>query len=272
MPRQRKLREVQAPPNEEEDCKEQEDEKPKVPQPNKEGSDEKINEAIQKMRQERSGDAKQAELRAQLDVITGKINGLTEKKEAINAAIAQLRDEEKKIQDQMTELSEARKAQLGTIEEIQNERNPILSAAPCCSAQAYFLPRSEAEVKRSVDKWMKRLHSRGHTFFEKKVRSILETVAKNTDKTEDPVLQQACCLWHGDSKAAKDTKHAAIQLTRPGDEKGQVTYASRVMVFLFATDEQLARWMRLPKQPLKMRCGNQRCVSLACIAEECDPT
>ncbi|CAE7763831.1 unnamed protein product [Symbiodinium necroappetens] len=153
----------------------------------------------------------------------------------------------------MTELSEARKAQLGTIE-------------------AYFLPRSEAEVKRSVDKWMKRLHSRGHTFFEKKVRSILETVAKNTDKTEDPVLQQACCLWHGDSKAAKDTKHAAIQLTRPGDEKGQVTYASRVMVFLFATDEQLARWMRLPKQPLKMRCGNQRCVSLACIAEECDLT
>ena len=47
---------------------------------------------------------------------------------------------------------------------------------------------------------------------------------------------------------------------------------SQVLLFLFATDEQLARWMRLPKQPLKMRCNNQRCVSLACIAEECDLT
>lgn len=242
-----------------------ENEKPKVPPPNKEGSDEKINEAIQKMRQERSGGKeefyeKQAELRGQLDVITDKINGLTESKEAINAAInaaiAQLRDDEKKIQDQMTELSEARKAQLGTIE-------------------ASFRPRTEAEVNRCVDKWMTVMHPRGREFFEddKKLRSILRTVATSTAKTSDPILQQTCCLWHGDVKAAKDTKHAAIQLTGPGEEGAPcVTYTSRVLIFLFATDEQLARWMRLPKQPLKMRCNIQRCVSLACILEECDLT
>ncbi|CAE7333339.1 unnamed protein product [Symbiodinium sp. CCMP2592] len=50
---------------------------------------------------------------------------MKEQKEAINADISQFRDEKKKIQDQMTELSEARKTQLGPIEEIQNERNAI---------------------------------------------------------------------------------------------------------------------------------------------------
>ncbi|CAE7768924.1 unnamed protein product [Symbiodinium microadriaticum] len=50
---------------------------------------------------------------------------MKEQKDAINADIAQFRDEKKKIQDQMTELSEARKTQLGPIEEIQNERNAI---------------------------------------------------------------------------------------------------------------------------------------------------
>ncbi|CAE7453589.1 unnamed protein product [Symbiodinium natans] len=50
---------------------------------------------------------------------------MKEQKDAINADIAQYRDEKKKIQDQMTELSEARKTQLGPIEEIQNERNAI---------------------------------------------------------------------------------------------------------------------------------------------------
>ncbi|CAE7249100.1 unnamed protein product [Symbiodinium microadriaticum] len=142
-------------------------------------------------------------------------------------------------------------------------------------SEAAFQPRSEEEVKCSVDEWMPRMHSRGHIFFqdERKLRSILETVARSTDKTSDPILQQTCCLWHGDVKAAKDTKHAAIQLTGPGEEAAPcVTYASRVLIFLFSTDDQLERWMRLPKQPLKMRCNNQLCVSLACIAEECDPT
>ncbi|CAE7333343.1 unnamed protein product [Symbiodinium sp. CCMP2592] len=50
---------------------------------------------------------------------------MKEQKDAINADISQFRDEKKKIQDQMTELSEARKTQLGPIEEIQNERNAI---------------------------------------------------------------------------------------------------------------------------------------------------
>ena len=141
--------------------------------------------------------------------------------------------------------------------------------------QASFRPRTEAEVNRCVDKWMTVMHPRGREFFEddKKLRSILRTVATSTAKTSDPILQQTCCLWHGDVKAAKDTKHAAIQLTGPGEEGAPcVTYTSRVLIFLFATDEQLARWMRLPKQPLKMRCNIQRCVSLACILEECDLT
>jgi len=50
---------------------------------------------------------------------------MKEQKEAINADISQYRDEKKKIQEKMTELSKTRQAQLGPIEEIQNERNAI---------------------------------------------------------------------------------------------------------------------------------------------------
>ncbi|OLP97560.1 hypothetical protein AK812_SmicGene20067 [Symbiodinium microadriaticum] len=50
------------------------------------------------------------------------------------------------------------------------------------------------------------------------LRSILETVAPSTDRTSDPVLEDKCCLWHGDIKAAKDTKHAAIRLIGQGEE------------------------------------------------------
>mmetsp|Transcript_146305 Transcript_146305/g.207480 ORF Transcript_146305/g.207480 Transcript_146305/m.207480 type:complete len:213 (-) Transcript_146305:129-767(-) len=138
-----------------------------------------------------------------------------------------------------------------------------------------FQPRSEEEVRHSVDEWMPHLHSRGRIFFqdEEKLRSILETVARSTDRTSDPILQHKCSLWHGDVKAARDTKHAAIKLMGPGEEGAPcVTYVNRVLIFLFSGDDKLERWMRLPKQPLKMRCENQLCVALGCIAEECDPT
>ncbi|CAE7613591.1 unnamed protein product [Symbiodinium sp. CCMP2592] len=50
---------------------------------------------------------------------------MKEQKDAINEEMNRYRDEKRKIQEQMTELSEARKQQLGPIEEIQNQRGAV---------------------------------------------------------------------------------------------------------------------------------------------------
>ena len=134
-----------------------------------------------------------------------------------------------------------------------------------------FQPRSEEEVKQSVDTWAQHLHSRAHFFFEddeEKLWAVLESLARATDRRSDPVLNHQCSLWHGD---VKDSRHAAIKVTKPGTEEVSVTYVNRVLIFLFASDDSFERWLQLPKQPFKMRCGDQLCASLCCIEEECHP-
>ncbi|CAE7270483.1 unnamed protein product [Symbiodinium natans] len=147
--------------------------------------------------------------------------------------------------------------------------------APSKPSKPAFQSRSEAEVKQSVDTWDKQLHSRAHSFYrgeEQNLSAVLETLARATDKTSDPILKDQCCLWHGEVGEVKHTKHATIKMAKPGGREASVTYVSRVLIFLFASDEGFDRWMKLPKKPFKMRCGNQLCVSLACITEECHPS
>jgi len=55
-------------------------------------------------------------------------------------------------------------------------------------------------------------------------------------------------------------------MVKPGEATESVTFVNRVLAFVFATDDSFELLMRLPKEPLKMTCGDQLCVHLAHIS------
>lgn len=55
-----------------------------------------------------------------------------------------------------------------------------------------------------------------------------------------------------------------IGIAKPGGAgaKSQ-TFVNRILAYVFASDESFDKLQKLPKDPLKMSCGNKSCVSLA---------
>ncbi|CAE7213153.1 unnamed protein product, partial [Symbiodinium sp. CCMP2456] len=132
------------------------------------------------------------------------------------------------------------------------------SAAPGAPHQ----PRSDAEVEKCVEKWKELVHPRAREFLGDGFDDVLTDVAKFTDTGKDPVLGGGCCQWHG-----RRTKggNAALGVCKPGDARESITYLNRLLAFGFATDESFEKLMKLPKEPFKMTCNDQLCVSVSCI-------
>ncbi|CAE7556564.1 unnamed protein product [Symbiodinium sp. CCMP2456] len=79
---------------------------------------------IQQLKKNRSKVSHMQQMEQNLSTVDPTMS-MKEQKDAINEEMNRYRDEKRKIQDQMTELSEARKQQLGPIEEIQNQRSAV---------------------------------------------------------------------------------------------------------------------------------------------------
>mmetsp|Transcript_58266 Transcript_58266/g.103452 ORF Transcript_58266/g.103452 Transcript_58266/m.103452 type:complete len:175 (-) Transcript_58266:56-580(-) len=126
--------------------------------------------------------------------------------------------------------------------------------------------RSDAEVKAAVSEWMKFVHPRAQEVFTTKeaLEEVLVELAKGTDRTSDPVLDDGDVIWYGD--ITKDDTQAAIRIVKPGDSEASVSYVNRILPFIFATDESFEQLEKLPKVPFKMSCGNQLCIALAHIS------
>ncbi|CAE7595499.1 unnamed protein product [Symbiodinium natans] len=126
-------------------------------------------------------------------------------------------------------------------------------------------PRSEEEVKQAVDKWLQHVRPRAWDFFihEGQIREVLETVASNTDRNYDPILETKCSLWHGSLDEYNEATHRMI---KPGEEEESVTYLNRVLAFTFAADTTFEKLMQLPKVAFRTSCRDPRCVCLACIS------
>jgi len=94
------------------------------------------------------------------------------------------------------------------------------------------------------------------------LNQVLIQIAHGVDAHDDPIQGPAgkCVRWHGD--ITKENQEAVIRIVKPRDRVASVTYVNRVTAFLFASEDSFKRLMNLPNKPLKMGCGDQRCVCL----------
>ena len=115
-----------------------------------------------------------------------------------------------------------------------------------------FQPRSDEEVKQTVERWLEHVHPRALDFFstEQQLREVLESVARGTDANSDIILNEGCAFWYGD--VTNDDLQASIRMIKPGETTESVTYLNRVLAFIFADDRSFKALMKLPKVPFKM--------------------
>ena len=128
--------------------------------------------------------------------------------------------------------------------------------------------RSEEECLILVNRWMRYIHPRARDFFgnDEQIKEVLAQLVKFIDKHQDPILakDETCVYWYGD--CARDTLQPAIRILKPNEDSDSVTYVNRILGFMFAPNEHFDELMKLPKEPFKMRCGNQLCVHLGHIS------
>jgi len=145
------------------------------------------------------------------------------------------------------------------------------------AAGGVFHARSNEEVKAAVQEWDLYVHQRARDFFGSQdvVEKVLEKIARYTTKDSNPVYGSAerCVLWHGQytEEAAGQKPHAVLEVYKPADGGESNSHVSRVMAFLFASDESFEQLMKLPKDPFSMCCNNQLCVNLAHIVPAITP-
>ncbi|CAJ1339145.1 unnamed protein product [Effrenium voratum] len=120
--------------------------------------------------------------------------------------------------------------------------------------------RTEEEVKGVVESWKEFLHERAFGFFPsvEELEAVLASLARNTDAGTDPLEGEDHVLWRGESSESE----AFLYIT---PESSSPTYVNRLLAALFVEDEAFARLSTLPKEPFRMSCGNQLCVSLTHI-------
>jgi len=123
-------------------------------------------------------------------------------------------------------------------------------------------------MKAVIRQWEQYAHPRSREFFAspEMLEEVLTQLVKGIDRGADPILgpDEKCVYWYGD--VTKEDMQAAIRMVKPGETVESVTYVNRVLAFIFATDDSFELLMRLPKEPLKMGCGDQLCVHLAHIS------
>eukprot|EP00929_Paragymnodinium_shiwhaense_P073379 TRINITY_DN37376_c0_g1_i1.p1 TRINITY_DN37376_c0_g1~~TRINITY_DN37376_c0_g1_i1.p1 ORF type:complete len:203 (-),score=29.02 TRINITY_DN37376_c0_g1_i1:523-1131(-) len=136
-----------------------------------------------------------------------------------------------------------------------------------------FCPRSEAEIEALVKEWTPYAHPRAREFFTspQSMQEALRLIAMGIDRLQDPVLgsDKECVHWFGEVASDGVTSgkpQPAIHVVKPGDEQPTVTYVTRILAFIFSTDESFDKLMRLPKEPFCMECGNELCIHLSHIA------
>eukprot|EP00419_Tripos_fusus_P000105 CAMPEP_0172687730 /NCGR_PEP_ID=MMETSP1074-20121228/21906_1 /TAXON_ID=2916 /ORGANISM="Ceratium fusus, Strain PA161109" /LENGTH=172 /DNA_ID=CAMNT_0013507243 /DNA_START=103 /DNA_END=624 /DNA_ORIENTATION=- len=134
--------------------------------------------------------------------------------------------------------------------------------------ESEFEPRSHAEAKYLVQRWVQFAHPRTNEFFTspQMLEDVLMQVLQGVNKNQDPVLgdNKECVYWYGD--VTSDEPQAMLKMTKPGESDESVTYVNRVLAFIFASDESFEALMRLPKQAFRMTCGDQLCITLGHVS------
>lgn len=131
-----------------------------------------------------------------------------------------------------------------------------------------FDRRSLEGIDELVSSWEPYVHPRAREFFpsQEMLLQVLKQIAKGLHKYEDPILSgdSRCQHWYGEV-TKEEPQQACIRMVKPGEATESMTFVNRVLVFIFATDESFEQLMRLPKEPFRMSCGDQLCVSLSHI-------
>ena len=134
-----------------------------------------------------------------------------------------------------------------------------------------FLRRSDEEISTVVSAWEAYVHPRAREFFptHDMLVQVLTQIARSVNSSDDPVLgsDMSCCHWFGEV-TKEEPQQACIRMVKPGEATESTTFVNRVLVFIFATDESFEQLMRLPKEPFRMTCSDQLCVSLNHISVE----
>lgn len=127
-------------------------------------------------------------------------------------------------------------------------------------------PRSSAELREAVEVAKSYLHERAYEFFEtpEELDAVLTTVAQHTDAHSDFLTGEADVIWRGERN--EEQNEAMLYIKRENPAKDSPSYVNRLLAALFLEDMAFARLQILPKEPLKMRCGNQLCVNLSHIS------
>jgi len=128
-----------------------------------------------------------------------------------------------------------------------------------------FVSRTETEVTEVCEKWVQYVHPRAREFFgmgqSGMLQAVLSQIARNVNRTQNPIPGGSECIyWFGET--TENDRHAVITMVKPGDDHESVTYVSRVLVFLFATDASFEKLMQLPKEPFKTVCQDPLCINL----------
>jgi hypothetical protein len=128
-----------------------------------------------------------------------------------------------------------------------------------------YVARSESEVAEIVKKWAEFVHPRAREFFgdgdEGMLTEVLTKLARNTPRDSNPIPgSKECIHWFGET--TEGDRHPVMTMVKPGESHESVTYVSRVLVFLFATDASFEKLMQLPKEPFKMSCDDPLCINL----------
>ena len=155
----------------------------------------------------------------------------------------------------------------------RQERVPTKDTAPEQVSKADLPPppplqkRSEQEVQEKIKSWMVFVHPRARSYFEsvEKCEEVLGQLARLTDRNDDLILgdEDSCVHWYG---PVCDNGHAILSLLKPGHIEPCHAYLTRILSFMFATDELYEKLMPLPKVPFRMSCGKPLCVFLGHVS------
>jgi len=133
---------------------------------------------------------------------------------------------------------------------------------------ASFQARTEQENQALINEWSQQVHPRARDYFqsEEEMMDVLMQLAIGIDRDSDPVLgpEDKCVCWCGD--LTKDVQQAVVSVMRPGESSRTRTYVTRLLAFVFASDDSFEQLKEFLKYPSKMPCCDQLCVHLAHIS------
>eukprot|EP00927_Polykrikos_kofoidii_P068948 TRINITY_DN64306_c0_g1_i1.p1 TRINITY_DN64306_c0_g1~~TRINITY_DN64306_c0_g1_i1.p1 ORF type:complete len:175 (+),score=19.39 TRINITY_DN64306_c0_g1_i1:65-589(+) len=122
--------------------------------------------------------------------------------------------------------------------------------------------RSFRETQTLVRRLKQHVRPRAHDFFgsEAAIELILYKIVAGTNRRFNLLLgpKNECVNWNGD--VTEDDQQPCLSTIQPGESEESVGYVNRVLIFLFATDDEFERRMQFSQEPFKMSCGNQLCV------------